>query len=179
MTDLTDWGDQSLRVAIIADTHGFLHPGIVDLIADCHVAIHAGDIGSQAVLASMVPASGLVFAVAGNNDTVSKWTPSETDVVSALPKKQSIVAPGGTLVVEHGHTVRDTRRYHEVLRSRHPESRAIVYGHTHVRCIDQDSVPWVLNPGAAGRERTRGGASCLVLAIQSNDWRVTEHCFAR
>ncbi len=176
---MSDWGDETLRLAIVSDTHGFVHPSIVDLIADCHIAVHAGDIGSQAVLASMVPASGLVFAVAGNNDNVSKWAPSEADVVSALPMKQSIALPGGTLVVEHGHTVRDTRRYHEVLRNRHPESRAIIFGHTHIRVIDQDSVPWVLNPGAAGRERTRGGASCLELTIRSDNWQVTEHCFAR
>jgi len=175
-TNLSDWGDQILRVAIVSDTHGFIDSRILDITQRCHIAVHAGDIGSRSVLTSMKPETGLVFAVAGNNDTVSICDPSEAEFVADLPMVQVIPLPGGTLAVEHGHTVRD-RRYHEVLRQRHADSRAIVYGHWHLRTIDQGERQWVLNPCAGGRERTNGGASCLVLEICSDDWRVSEHCF--
>jgi hypothetical protein len=37
---------------------------------------------------------------------------------------------------------------------------------------DRSAVPWVLNPGAAGRARTFGGPSCLVLTASSMSWRL-------
>jgi hypothetical protein len=41
-----------------------------------------------------------------------------------------------------------------------------------------DTVPWVLNPGAAGRTRTYGGPSCLLLIAGETDWKVEVHRFA-
>jgi hypothetical protein len=35
----------SKRVAILADTHGFLDPRVAEQVAECDLAIHAGDIG--------------------------------------------------------------------------------------------------------------------------------------
>ncbi|HHQ69657.1 MAG TPA: metallophosphoesterase, partial [Halothiobacillaceae bacterium] len=55
---------------------------------------------------------------------------------------------------------------------RHPEARAIVYGHTHRRVIDQSQIPWVLNPGAAGRIRAIVGPGCLLLNAQADVWSV-------
>jgi predicted phosphodiesterase len=64
------------------------------------------------------------------------------------------------------------------LRQRHPDARLIVYGHSHRLCCDLDAQPWVVNPGAAGRARTFGGASCLVLRIQDNGWHIEAYRFA-
>jgi hypothetical protein len=36
----------------------------------------------------------------------------------------------------------------------------------------------VLNPGAAGRTRTYGGPSCLLLIAGETDWKVEVHRFA-
>ena len=129
------------------------------------------------MLESLKLQSDLVFAVTGNNDDEFKWQSSELEVLNSLSDRQTIVLSGGIISVEHGHTVRDTRRYHEVLRKRYPDSRAVVYGHTHVRVIDQSETPWVLNPGAAGRNRTRGGPSCLILEAERQNWSVSEYCF--
>ncbi len=167
----------STRIAILSDTHDYVDARVLELVSNCDAAIHAGDIGNADVLNSLKPKLGLVFAVAGNNDTESKWDPSEADTVNSLKSSYTIPLSGGTLSVEHGHTIRDTHRYHEVLRERYPGSRAVVYGHTHKRVIDQSESPWVLNPGAAGRVRTNGGPSCLILEIDQDDWAVSEHTF--
>ena len=176
-TDLSDWDEDSIRIAIVSDTHGSIHPEIVKLVAESDAAIHGGDICSSADLDALKPKSGLIFAVAGNNDVASKWVGDDVSIVESLPPRHSIVLSSGTISVEHGHTVRDTRRYHEILRSRYPDSRAIVYGHTHQRVIDQSEYPWMLNPGASGQSRNQGIASCLILEAGRNDWRVTEHRF--
>ena len=177
MTDLTGWDHPTIQVGIVADTHGYINPLVADVVTRCDVVVHAGDIGSQSVLDSITPDTGLLIAVAGNNDVAAKWAATEAHVVDGLPMEHSIELPGGILSVEHGHKVRDTRRYHETLRSRYPDSRAVIYGHTHVRVIDQETMPWVLNPGASGRERTRGEASCLVLEASNDNWTVDEHHF--
>ena len=55
--------------------------------------------------------------------------------------------------VVHGHQIVSVERRHGWLRERYPDVRVVVYGHTHRRCIDRSARPWIVNPGAAGRNR--------------------------
>ncbi len=153
---------ESVRVAILSDTHGFLDPRIADRVSDCDYAVHAGDVGGADVLCAMHPRVQVV-AVRGNNDTLEKWTESETHFLENLPEQAEIDLPGGKLVVVHGDDKRSLNERHRYLRDTHPDARAIVYGHSHKLIMDCESEPWVLNPGAAGRVRTNGGPSFLVL----------------
>ena len=139
--------------------------------------MHAGDIGSAAVLESLDSDQGKVFAVVGNNDVDWKWEVADVGVLKKLPEVQEIVLSSGTISIEHGHKVRNTKRYHDELRKRYPQSRIVIYGHTHNRVVDLNESPWVVNPGAAGRNRTRGGPSCLVIDVQEEDWQVSEFSF--
>ena len=118
-----------------------------------------------------------VFAVAGNNDTKEKWKPSEWSILKSLPECHEIRLPGGIISVEHGHRIRNCSRYHEELRSRHPESRVVIYGHSHRRVVDSTLQPWVVNPGASGRNRTFGGPSCLILETTGGDWNIAEYSY--
>jgi hypothetical protein len=39
--------------------------------------------------------------------------------------------------------------------------------------VDDDAKPWVINPGAAGATRTRGGPSCMILtASVDKEWDI-------
>jgi uncharacterized protein len=165
-----------LRVAILSDTHGQLDPRVADLVADCDLAVHGGDIGNAGVLAALTPRTGRVGAVLGNNDVPHKWPAGERHLLASLPLVWSEELPGGRLVVVHGHRTPAKDR-HAKLRRRFPDARAIVYGHSHRLMVDQDAEPWVLNPGAAGRERTFGGPSCLVLCAGCDHWSVAVHRF--
>ena len=178
VTDLTDMTSSQILVAIVSDTHGMLDPRIAEIVAGCSLAIHAGDIGSSSVLNELSPKKGLVLAVKGNNDTEDNWDISESYLLEFLPLEQHIRLPGGTITVEHGHKVRDTKRYNAELRERHPESRMIIFGHTHRRIIDRTKRPWVVNPGAAGRVRTQGGPSCAVLEATGDVWNIKQYIFA-
>ncbi|MCK5923482.1 MAG: metallophosphoesterase family protein, partial [Methylococcales bacterium] len=117
---------------------------------------------------------GNVLAVAGNNDVPKKWSVDEHHVLSGLPESLQIELPGGVLAIEHGHRIWDSANYHSRLRNKYPDTRAIAYGHSHIRRIDTTNQPWVMNPGAAGRVRTKGGASCLVLTVKPDRWSVRE-----
>lgn len=163
----------TVRVAIISDTHGYIDPQVIDVIRGCDQVIHAGDICGAHVLAQLNQITSRVTAVAGNNDASGLWPVEETHVVNALPMVAHVQLPGGELVVEHGHRHGMQQPDHASLRHTHARARVIVYGHTHRMLVDNDTTPWVINPGAAGQTRTRGGASCLILtASASNPWEV-------
>ena len=167
-----------MNVVLVSDTHGTVADNIVDVAQRADLVVHAGDIGCAAVLDLLRPVRGKLLAVTGNNDIPEKWPLGDQALLAALPERLSIDLPGGVLSVEHGHRVYDTRRYHELFRRRHHGARAILYGHTHVRGIDMEAQPWVLNPGAAGHIRTKGGASCLLLTVHEDCWSVTEYCYS-
>lgn len=160
-----------MRVAIVADTHGFLDPRIADQVAECDLAVHAGDIGGADVLLALKPRRQVV-AVRGNNDVAEKWEAHEIHVLDTLPQEAVLDLPGGRLVVLHGEDAGPVAGRHEELRRRYPNARAIAYGHSHQLEIDDRELPWILNPGAAGRTRTYGGPSCLLLECRDDAWTV-------
>lgn len=163
----------AVRVLLLADTHGVLDPRIAELAQDCALAVHAGDVGASAVLEALVAAAGRVLAVRGNNDVPGKWIGPVNDL-AALPETLEIQLPGGVLAVTHGHRHAACRR-HAHLRAAHPGARAVLYGHSHRLLQDRSATTWLLNPGAAGRARTFGGASCLMLEAAVEQWRITDY----
>jgi len=162
--------NNSVKVGILSDTHGHLDARIADVIRDCDHAVHAGDIMGAHVLEQLQPRKS-VIAVAGNNDHPAIWDQDEAEIVAALPRTTELVLPGGTVRIEHGHRLGGFPE-HEQLRWDHADVKMVVYGHTHKRIIDQQAEPWIVNPGAAGRERTKGGPSCLILHASESEWTI-------
>lgn len=167
----------AVRVGILSDTHGVIDADVLSCLSDCAILLHAGDIGPGVLDTLRSETSAEVLAVAGNNDIAGKWPREQHGELAALEESLTIKLPGGVVAMEHGHRIWDTRNYHKRLRARHPSARLVVYGHTHVRVIDTGAEPWVVNPGAAGRERTKGGPSCLVLDAGTRRWSIDEYRF--
>ena len=159
---------ETVKVGILSDTHGHLDQRIAAVIRDCDYAIHAGDIMGAHILEQLCPRHD-VIAVAGNNDLPGIWDRDQAEIVAALPKAAELELPGGPVKIEHGHRLGGFPD-HDQLRWDHAEVRLVVYGHTHKRIIDQAAEPWIVNPGAAGRERTKGGPSCLILHASEAEW---------
>jgi uncharacterized protein len=164
--------DSCIQIGIISDTHGHIDPNIINTIKSCDHIIHAGDICGAHILEQLETLTNSITAVAGNNDTSGIWPMNETHVVNTLPQIAEIDLPGGTLVIEHGHRHGMQKPCHDSLRHSHQHARAIVYGHTHTMLIDKDEPIWVINPGAAGQMRTRGGPSCLLLTASEAEWDI-------
>jgi len=159
---------EARRIGIVADSHGAIDPRIVRALGDCDVLVHAGDVGGPEFLTPL--GSPVIAAVYGNNDTPQRWGGADV----ALPESVCIDVRGGTLVVIHGHQFPQAKRRHTQLRARYPAARFIVYGHSHRRCIDDDVLPWVINPGACGRARTFGGPSAVMLVWRRRRWLASE-----
>ncbi|MBK1693432.1 YfcE family phosphodiesterase [Chromatium weissei] len=166
-----------VRVALLSDTHSVLDARIQTLVSHCDLAVHGGDIGQATVLAQLQPRLGRVLAVFGNNDVIPKWAAADQELLAYLPEWLRLALPGGELVAIHGHQTM-ARERHRILRARFPQARAIVYGHSHRLVLDMETLPWVLNPGAAGRIRTHGGPSCIVLTATPTTWQIETYRYA-
>ncbi|MCW9013923.1 MAG: metallophosphatase family protein [Gammaproteobacteria bacterium] len=162
----------SIRIAIISDTHGIIEPNIISVIKSCDQVIHAGDICGAHVIKQLKQIHTDVTAVAGNNDIEALWAADEAHIVNTLPQIAELDLPGGKLKIEHGHRHGMQKPCHDSLRKTHADARVIVYGHTHSMLVDKDEKTWVVNPGAAGHTRTRGGPSCLILTASETNWDV-------
>jgi len=165
-------------VAIISDTHGQLDPRIANIVNQADIAIHAGDIGDAAILEAMQPKSGKVYAVAGNNDHPVMWPPDQSCKLASIPVIAELDLPGGSIAIEHGDRHGLMVPDHNSLRQAFPDTRLIIYGHTHKMLVDDQQLPWVANPGAAGNTRTHGGPSCLLLTVSEANWEIESFRFA-
>ncbi|MEE9310074.1 MAG: metallophosphoesterase family protein [Cocleimonas sp.] len=162
----------TLTVAVVSDTHSYIDPQIVDLVKECDVAVHAGDICGADIIKSLEPKSGKVYVVTGNNDPYCHLTGVQ------LPEILSFEAPGGIITIEHGHEHGAHQPDHSSLRATHPDAKVIIYGHTHKQVIDNTATPWVVNPGAAGKTRNHGGPSCLIIECSNaKEWKVKKFRF--
>ena len=127
------------RVGLISDTHGLLRPEARSALIGCDRIVHAGDIGTAAVLdelAALAPVS----AVRGNND-VGAWA-------QHLPETLCIEVEGILIRVLHDIAQFDVE--HEM-----PPIRIVVSGHSHQPLVrERDGVLYV-NPGSAGPRRFR------------------------
>lgn len=159
------------KIAILSDTHEELDERVIDLIKNCDLAIHAGDIGSRSVLEKIQSKSDHIIAVCGNNDKAYLWELKDWDLVKNLPQKIELLFSSGSIAIEHGHEHDMLKPDHADLRAAHPDVRVIIYGHTHIQIIDEEfSNQIVINPGAAGFTRNKGGPSCIILSIDNERW---------
>src|SRR2546428_4615818 len=124
-------------VGVISDTHGLLRPEALTALAGVDVIVHAGDIGSAAVLDAL-RAIAPVIAVRGNNDR-GAWAASIPETVTTK------VGPVRLHVVHDVNTLRGD-----------PADRGIdvvIAGHSHRPRVERRGRWLLLNPGSAGPRR--------------------------
>ncbi|MDC9714965.1 MAG: metallophosphoesterase family protein [Gammaproteobacteria bacterium] len=153
-----------MKIGILSDSHGWIHPDIISLMNTCDQVIHAGDIIEENTLSALTPP---LTAVRGNNDGHI-----------SLKNIETLLLPGGIITIEHGHEHGWNTPSHDSLRQTHAHAKAIIYGHTHKQVIDKTTTPWVINPGAAGAIRNGGSSKCLILTIDDmQEWEFTPYHF--
>jgi len=122
-----------LLVGVIADTHGYLDPELARVFRGVDRILHAGDVGSAAVLEGLACIAP-VTAVRGNNDRAAPL----------LDLPELIDLEIGAIAVQLVHQVVDARPG--------PQTRAILFGHSHRTESRWRENILYLNPGAAGRQ---------------------------
>ena len=125
-----------LQVGIISDTHGLLRPQALEALAGSQLILHAGDVGSPAILDELREIAP-VETVRGNVD--------EADWASGLPEYLKLPLESLELFLHHGHIVRaeeDLEGY-----------GVIVQGHSHRPIVMEREGTLLINPGSAGPRR--------------------------
>lgn len=139
-----------MEIALISDTH--LPRGerripdlALEICAASDLIVHAGDLSTLAVLRVLEALGPPVVAVHGNAD--------HAEVRESLPARATVDADGATIIVVHNGGPAKGRL--ERMRERHPDSAALVFGHSHVPLHETDpgSGFQIFNPGSATDRR--------------------------
>lgn len=124
-------------LGVISDTHGVMRPAALEALRGADRILHAGDVGSEEVLAALRALAPLT-AVRGNIDRGA--------LAAALPAADTIVVEGVAI-----HLIHDVN--HLGLDPVAAELRVVISGHSHRASIHRAQDVLYLNPGSAGPRR--------------------------
>lgn len=127
----------TIRIGLISDTHGLLRPEACDFLQGSHHIIHAGDIGSPAVLQELAVIA-QVTAVRGNND-MEEW--AET-----LPETEWLQFGEVNIYVLHDLSELS-------IEPKMAGISVVISGHSHKPSIEEREGVLYVNPGSAGPRR--------------------------
>jgi putative phosphoesterase len=132
-----------MKIGLLSDTHGWIHPRLVDFFSDCDEIWHAGDIGNLETADKLAEFKKL-RAVSGNidNHILRKMFPLvirfRCEEVNVL-----ITHIGGS----PGHYAREIK---DILAENPPD--LFICGHSHIAKVmyDKNAGFLFINPGASG-----------------------------
>ncbi len=139
----------SLRIGVIADTHGLLRPEALAALKGCDHILHLGDIGPESLL-DQLRALAPLDVVRGNNDT--------GDWADALPDTLLLELGGLRLYLIH-----DLKQL--AVDPRAEGFDVVLAGHSHKPLNEVRDGVLYLNPGSAGPRRFKLPIALAILAL--------------
>ena len=135
------------RIGVLSDTHGKLREEVVEILRECDVILHAGDINTPQVIESLREIAPL-YVVRGNAD--KEWA-------EELPQTLSEEICGLRVFMVHN-------------KKEIPEDLAgydlVVYGHSHKYEERREENRLYLNPGSCGPRRFSQPVTMAVLEVE-------------
>lgn len=133
-----------MKIGVLADTHGILHPVILELFVGVDAIIHAGDVGKDQVLSKLKKIAP-VMAVRGNMDTPPFSYDLPAYRVSRFEEKN--------ILITHrvGNPAKPSPKLKDRLQQVRPE--VVIFGHTHHPYNERIDGILFFNPGSAGQKR--------------------------
>ncbi len=133
-----------IRIGLLSDTHGYLHPKVLNFLKDVDEIWHAGDIGDLET-ANKLERFKPLRAVYGNID--------DYYVRTAHPEIQLFECEDIHVLMMHigGYPGRYEKKALDLIRKLHP--KLFISGHSHILKVIYDNQNDLLhiNPGAAGK----------------------------
>lgn len=142
------------KIAVISDTHGLLRPEVSEILKQCEVILHGGDINKQSILdeiqtISKVPDAANLYVVRGNNDKA--WAKD-------LPVEVTVNLFGRKIYMIHNKKqITDAAK----------DADIIIYGHSHKYEEKYENGKLWLNPGSCGPRRFNKPVTMAVLNIDT------------
>ena len=146
------------RIGVVSDTHGLLRPQVVGALQGVDQILHAGDVGSAAVLESL-SAIAPVTAIRGNVDT--------REPMARLPATEMVRLGDSSFVAYLIHSVHDL--------DIDPIAAGIslvVSGHSHAPSLERRGTVVYLNPGSIGARRFRLPVSLAFVTVHGEEMDV-------
>ncbi len=148
-----------MKIGILSDTHGYLHPALPEALAGVDMILHAGDLGREEVLDAL-EAVAPVRAVFGNVDGQA--------IRRRTAEHQRFEAGGLRFWMTHiaGRPGRWQRGMGDKIKADPPD--VFVCGHSHIlriERVEEFGGMLYLNPGAAGRQGLHQVKTCVRLHL--------------
>jgi putative phosphoesterase len=150
-----------MRIGIISDTHGRVHPRVSEVFAGVDHILHAGDIGGVEIL-EILGKIAPVTAVAGNIDDFQ---------CGSAGREARIELGGSRFFLTH---IIDRPRHLENLVARSLSARdadIVVFGHSHWPHDEQFQGRWYFNPASAGPRRFDYPVSVGMFELKKDGWQ--------
>jgi uncharacterized protein len=156
-----------MKVAILSDTHTYIHPRVMDFIRTADEIWHAGDIGNAATAEAIARIKPL-RAVYGNIDG--------QDIRMHYPRDLRFMAEGVGVLMTHiaGYPGRYDPRVRELIRIYRPG--LVVCGHSHILKViyDKNLEHLHINPGAAGKYGLHKSITAVRMIIDGSNMKDLE-----
>ena len=153
-----------MKLGLISDTHGYLHPRIHDLFSGVDEILHAGDMDTDEVLIELQTIAP-VTAVRGNMDMRGRVAVQHELLLHTCDGMRMLLVHDLTMP----HHLR--RPVSEAMQQHAPQ--IVVFGHTHVPYWASHQNVLYINPGSASKGRQGSLASVALLEIVND--RATGH----
>ena len=146
-----------MLIGVVSDTHGYLNPKVLELLAGVEHILHAGDIGDAGIieeLARIAP----VTTVRGNND--------RTGPESLFPEEVTVELDGWNFFLTHVVKVPKGPDDPSIETYKQAGADVVVFGHSHIALQRQIGTVLFFNPGAAGKRRFKVVPSVGILELK-------------
>jgi hypothetical protein len=150
-----------VRIGVISDTHGRIHPGVAKAFRGVDHILHGGDIGGEHVLAALRRIAP-VTAVAGN---VDGFACGDAGMFARIEL--------GGLRFLLTHILDRPARVQPDVAQQLDESRAdvVIFGHSHLPHDERVGELWFFNPASAGPRRFDYPVSVGIFEKNGEQWR--------
>jgi len=151
-----------MKIGVLADTHGFLHPKIPEVFAGVETIIHAGDLGSLQVLQQLQQIAPVLY-VAGNHEPEPLPDPLPDFSVLELASRKIMLTH--VLTTMAWDDFKDALSNSEFGAQTLLSANIIIFGHTHFPIWDTIRSIHFLNPGYAGPDPHEADPTAALLQI--------------
>lgn len=156
-----------LRIGILSDTHGYIHPRVLDFFAGVDEIWHAGDMGDVSIarqLRELKPLRGVYGNIDGRDVRVEF-----TDVLIFTVEKVKVL-----IIHTGGYPGRYDSRARLLIEQEKP--KLFVCGHSHILKVfyDQKYDLLHINPGAAGKYGMHKSITAVRFVIDAENMRELE-----
>ena len=156
-----------MKVGILSDTHGCLHPKVLEFLSSCTEIWHAGDIGGYDVLEKLSRVA-KVRAVYGNIDDAGSRQEFPLFQLFEVEKTKVLMIHIG------GYPKKYDKNAYALIKEHKPD--LFISGHSHILKViyDQQNQLLHINPGAAGKYGFHQVITAIRLDIENGDFKNLE-----